>query len=321
MVSLRGTTAILLCILLIAFCIPPVAAADITLITSSPQVLAKGDTLTINGTNATNGTCAVWVIGRNYFDVTNVNPDKKGMLTFVIKPKETMTFSSGQYAVLLQDPGKNGGLEIAPLYWSDGIKIANNGKIIDEIGLKENLKGNVQPEVDTILDVAGHSETDDVFTTSYVTVEDPSVHFNKIASSDAHLPTQTTGEQIVITGLTNTGSENTLRVAIIDQHSGAVVISKPVPVVSGTNQNSWSFSLDSPGLAPGNYTVRVGWMKSDTDVLGTAQLSIRDSSVVTPVQIPEIPTGVTGLDVFFPLVISLAALCIIGIIIVVSLKD
>ena len=127
-----------------AFCVPSVAA-DITLTTSSPQVLARGDTLTINGTNAINGTCAVWVIGRNYFDVTNVNPDKKGMLTLVIKPKETMTFSSGEYAVLLQDPGKNGALEIGPLYWSDGIKIANNGKIIDEIGLKENLKGNVEP--------------------------------------------------------------------------------------------------------------------------------------------------------------------------------
>ena len=175
--------------------------------------------------------------------------------------------------------------------------------------------------VNTILDVAGHSETDDVFTTTYVIVEDPSVHFNKITSSDSHLPTQTTGEQIVITGLTNTGSENTLRVAIIDQNSGAVVISKPVPVVSGANQNSWLFNLDSPGLAAGNYTVRVGWMKSDTDVLGTAQLSIRDSSVVTPVQLPDLPTGVTGLDLFFPLVISLAALCIIGIIIVVSLKD
>jgi hypothetical protein len=320
MVSSRGTMAILLCVLLMALFIPP-AGADITLVTSSPQVLARGDTLTINGTNATNGTCAVWVIGRNYFDVTSVNPDKKGMLTLVIKPKETMTFSSGQYAVLLQDPGKNGGLEIAPLFWSDGIKIANNGKIIDEIGLKENFKGNIQPVVDTILEAAGHSKTDDVFTATYVTVEDPSVYLNKMTSSDSRLPTQTTGEQIVITGITNAGSEDTLSVAIIDQHSGAVVLSKPVPVVSGTNQNSWSFNLDSPGLAAGNYTVRVGWMKSDTDVLGTAQLSIRDSSIVPPVQIPALPAGVTILDVFFPLVISLAALCIIGIIIVVSLKD
>lgn len=322
MLSSCRTKAILLLILLVTLGIMPVSA-EITLATSSPHVLVKGDTMTLNGTQATNGTCAVWVIGRQYFDVKTVNPDKKGMLTFVMRPEETRKFFSGQYAVLLQDPGKNGGLEIEPLYWSDGIKVANKGKIIDEIGLKENLKGNVQPAVDTIMSVAGRSETDDIFTSTYVTIEDPLVSFNKIvpANTDSHLPTQTTGEQIVITGTTNTGSENTLRIAIIDQHSGATVVSKPVPVVAGNNQNTWSFTLESPGLPAGNYSVRAGWLKSDADVLGTAGISIRDSNVFTPSPIPESPVDVSGLGVLFPLVISLAALCIIGIIIVVSLKD
>jgi hypothetical protein len=310
-------------ILLIPFCVLPAAAGEITLTASSPQVLVKGDTMTLSGTQATNGTCAVWVIGRQYFDVKTVNPDKKGMLTFVIKPEETRKFSTGQYAVLVQDPGKNGGLEIEPLYWSDGIKIANMGKIIDQIGLKENLRGDVHPAVDTILSAVNRSKTDDSFTSAYISVEDPEVNFNKIldAHADLHLPTQTTGEQITITGTTQVGPENTLRVAIIDRQSGAVIVSKPVPVVAGTNRNSWSFTLSSPGLSAGNYSVQVGWLKSDDDVLGTALLTIRESNVLSPTPLPESPGEVAGLDVFFPLIISLAALVIIGIIIVVSLRD
>lgn len=317
----RWVYTMIIAVLLVLPVIP--AGASVTAVTSTHNTIVKGDRVLLNGTNAMNGTYGIWVVGRNYFDVKTVTPDKKGTFTYIIKGDETARYSSGQYAILIQDPGANQNLEIEPLYWSDGIKIANRGKIVDEIGLKENLRANVAPAVKTILDATGKSVTDDTFSVSWYYVEEPFIRFNILADreKEVRLPDQTTGEEIAISGTTNAGVENTLRVGIYDLASGSLVTAKAVPVMKGDSSNKWTYTLASPGLQPGEYYISVGWGKTNTTGIGTALLSIRESRIVPVEHTRPVPVPAEyNPDVFYPLIISGGALVLIGIIMVVSLK-
>ena len=316
--SWKYTAAIVIVLLQFMLILP--ASATITAKCSWHETITKGDTVTLVGTESTNGTVVIWVIGRNYFDIKTVNPDKKGNFSFVVKPDETRKYSSGQYAVLIVDPGQNGAIEIEPLVWEEGIKIADRGKIVTDIGTKEALRAVVTPEVNAILNAAVRPGVDDIITPYYFYVEEPGVHFDAMSGtgSQSRLPNQTTGEKIVVTGTTNMGVENQLRVEIRDQTSNALITSGSVPVVDGTILNRWAYELAAPGLQKGDYFITVGSLKGSPT--GTALLTIaRQNSQ----PIPE--TGAThgldsGFDIFIPLLISLGALGIIGVIIMVSIK-
>ena len=314
-------TAVIVIVLLQFMLILP-ASATITAKTSWHETITKGDTVTLFGTESTNGTVAIWVIGRNYFDIKTVNPDKKGNFSFVVKPDETRKYSSGQYAVLIVDPGQNGAIEIEPLVWEEGIKISDRGKIVTDIGTEEALRAVVTPEVNAILNATVRPGVDDIITPYYFYVEEPVVHFNAIAGTGAQsrLPNQTTGEKIVVTGTTNMGVENQLRVEIRDQTSNALITSGNVPVVDGTILNRWAYELAAPGLQKGDYFITAGSLKGSPTGTGTALLTIAGQN---PPPIPE--TGAargldSGFDIFIPLLISLGALAIIGVIIMVSIK-
>ncbi len=77
--------------------------ASLSFSTSSPQTIAKGDTVTIVGTGATNGTVTLWIIGRNYFRISTAVPDTTGKFAITVRPEDTVQFSSGQYAFVIQD--------------------------------------------------------------------------------------------------------------------------------------------------------------------------------------------------------------------------
>ena len=316
----RKNTVAIIILLLFILVLP--ASATITVVTSWHDTITKGDTVTLTGTGFTNGTVSIWVIGRNYLDTKTAVPDKKGNFSFVVKPEENRKYSSGQYAFLVQDPGQNGAIEIEPFVWDDGIKIANRGKIVTDIGRKEDLAAFVKSNVDALINASARPDVDDLFTSYYFYVEEPVVHFDGVTSSGSasRLSNITTGERIVVTGTTNMGVENQLRVEIRNVTSWALIISGTVPVVPGSIQNRWSYELDEPGLQEGEYVITMGWRKGGTSGTGTALLTVARQPP------PPFPgTGEAhGLDLgyatFIPLIISLGALGIIGIIILASVR-
>ena len=98
-------------ILLLAIIVIPVTAA-VYYSTSAPGIITKGDSFSVSGTGAVNGTVGIWIVGRDHFEVMTSAPDRHGNFSITIKPSATDSFSSGQYAIVFQDPGANGVLEI-----------------------------------------------------------------------------------------------------------------------------------------------------------------------------------------------------------------
>ena len=83
-------------------------------------------------------------------------------------------------AVVLQDPGPTGTMEIEPVDTSGNLTIMNRGKIIARRGAVEDLPGNVQPvRLDTLLSAASLQGVDDTFVMEYFFVEEPAVHFDQ----------------------------------------------------------------------------------------------------------------------------------------------
>jgi hypothetical protein len=309
-------------LILLVLTVVPVSAA-LTVATSSPQIIVIGDTVALNGTAAMNGTVALWVIGRDYFDLITTVPDKKGDFSFVLKPVDTGKFSTGRYALILQDPGADRTLDITPVFWSDGIRIADNGKNIANIGPEADLPANITPVATAIMNAAGMRDVDDVLTLQYFFVEDAFIRFNRVidTSEGSRLQDQTTGQGILITGTTNMGVENILRIDIRNQTNGALVTSRTVPVVVGSGLNRWSYELPEPGLPAGNYTITAGWLKSYTNGNGSASIMILAQYISSPLPLPEIPGPVNLYDLLLPLLISITGLGIIAIIMFVALKE
>lgn len=319
---LRGLNTVILLLLMVFLSLP--ASAALTVVTSGSQTIAKADTVTLMGTDAQNGSVTLWIVGRNYFDTKTATPDKKGNFTFVIKPEESNKFSSGEYVFFIQDPGADKSFEIAPLVWSDGIRIADQGKVITNIGLKSSFRADIGPVAATIHNISKLSDVDDLFTPYYFYVEEPYMRFNRVSESGSgKLPDQTTGEALLITGTTNVGPENLLEVEIRNATSNDLITSQTVQVERGSNANQWTYSLDEPGLPAGSYVVTVGEQKYTTSGSASAQLTILENRIAgtptSPLQ-QELPTGETLYGVILPLIISFAALVIIGIIMLVSLR-
>jgi hypothetical protein len=312
---MRSARKVIVLLFALAACIVLPAAASLTVYyhASTPQIITKGDAFSVSGTGAVNGTVALWVIGRGTLEVRSVAPDRHGNFSLFFKPTETQEFSSGQYAIVLQDPGFSGTMEIeAGRDTSGNLTIMNRGKIIARLGAEENLRGNVQKETDILTSAAGLQGVDDRFVTDYFFVEEPAVHFDQlIPASGSRLPDQVSGEGFLFTGTTNMGVENTLRAELRTADTNAPVTAKEIPIIPGSSLNRWSYGIGAPGLEPGTYFLSVGWTKSNTTGTGTAQFSVKGATGT----IPPAP-GFTPAAGNVPLPKGLDTLLIIGIIFV-----
>lgn len=250
--------------------------ASVYYTSSAHQIITKGDTFTVSSTSAKNGLVVIWIMGRDYFDTLSVTPDRNGNFSVTLKPTATEKFSSGQYAIVIQDPGPNGRMEIEPGTDSSGnLTLMNRGKIIEKIGARKDLKGNVQPVVAVLLDAANIQGVDDSFLPEYFFVEEPSVQFDQMNSiSKSQLSNQITGEPLIISGTTNMGPENSLRTHIYNRDTNGLVISNTIPITGGFPINRWSYQIEAPGLPQGNYYLTVGWAKSNTTSTGMVNFDV-----------------------------------------------
>ncbi len=316
-VNISAMRAVTIILLLACMTIP--VAASVYYTSSAPQIITKGDTFSVSSTSAKNGTVVIWIIGKDFFDTLSVTPDRYGNFSISLKPTTTEKFSSGQYAVVIQDPGPNGVMEIEPGTDSSGnLTIMNRGKIIEKIGVRQDLKGNVQPVVAVLMNAANLPLVDDSFLPEYFFVEEPSVQFdNMISVPKSQLSNHITGERLVISGTTNMGPENSLRTHIYNRDTNELIISNTIPITGGTQINSWSYQIEAPGLPQGNYYITVGWTKSNTTSTGLAKFAVENPGTPTPSQ-PENPGIVKHVprDDFSPFLFLTVSMVLIIILIV-----
>jgi hypothetical protein len=277
-----GAASIILLLGILA--IPATAAVYFT--TSAPGIITKGDAFSVSGTGAVNGTVGIWVVGRDHFEVLTTAPDRQGNFSITFKPSATDMFSSGQYAVIFQDPGTSGVLEIeGGTDVNDSLVVMNRGKIVARLGPRQELGGSVRMAVDQILNTTSLSGIDDTFQVKFFFVAEPRIYFDKlIPASGFRLPDQITGERILISGTTNIGTENTLNTEIRTRTTNEVVTVKTIPVIAGYPMNTWIWDLDAPGLPPGDYQLTVGLPKSNTTSNATFAVKYPAPPSSTPVK-------------------------------------
>jgi hypothetical protein len=300
-------------IVLLAFMVTPVAAS-VYYTSSAPQIITKGDSFTISGTGEKNGTVTIWIIGRDNFDTLVSTPDRNGNFSVLIKPTTTEKFSRGQYAIVLQDPGLNGMVEIEPgTDSSANLTISNRGKIIEKLGALQDLNGNVQPVVAALINAQKIQSVDDTFLPEYFMVEEPSVQFNNLISSSAtRLPDQITGESIAISGTTNMGPENYLRAHIYNQTTNVLITSNTLRIVAGSQINYWSYEISAPGLPQGDYFLTVGWEKPDQTSTGKAMFTVKNPLPLTsPPPFPGIERDVPRDDMSTLLFLTISGVLVI----------
>jgi len=145
-----GKHGFVILILLLALIVTPVTAT-VYFTPSAPRIITKGDPFSISGTGAVNGTVAIWIVGRDHFEILTTAPDRHGNFSITIKPSATNDFSSGQYGILLQDPGSSGILELeGGTDINDNLVVMNRGKIITRLGYRQDLGENIRPVVEQI---------------------------------------------------------------------------------------------------------------------------------------------------------------------------
>jgi len=272
-------------ILLFAIIAIPVNAA-VYFTNSAPGIITKGDYFSVSGTGAVNGTVGIWIVGRDHFEVLTTAPDRHGNFSITIKPSATDSFSSGQYAIVFQDPGVNGLLDIGGGTDVNGtLTVMNRGKIVARLGPRQGLGENVRRVVDQILNTSSIPNIDDSFRVEFFFVEEPAIHIDRIIpASGFRLPDQITGERIIITGTTNIGTDNTIGTKIRTKNTNEIVTIKTIPVIRGNPMNTWTWDLDAPGLPPGDYELTLIWEKANVSSNGTFTVKYPVPPSSTPVK-------------------------------------
>ena len=277
---------ILIIILALAIAAAP-AAATVYFSSSAPGIITKGDQFTITGTGAVNGTIGIWIIGRDHFESLTTSPDRQGNFTVTMKPSATAEYSSGQYVILCQDPGRNGILEIEGGTDVNGnLVVMNRGKIVSRLGSRQELGGNIRMITEQIQSASTVYSVDDSIQGDFFFVAMPKIYFNDIIpASGLQLPDQTAGERIVITGTTNIGPQNVLKTEIWTVDPPEIVSEKSIPILAGDSMNTWSWDLEAPGLPPGDYNLTVMWENSrDARISGTFTVKHPASPIASPIK-------------------------------------
>lgn len=305
---------ILFLALLLALVAAP-ATADLYFSTSAPGIITKGDPFSVSGTGAVNGTVGIWIVGRDHFEVMTTAPDRHGNFSVTIRPSATDLFSSGRYAILIQDPGKSSILEIeGGTDLNDNLVVMNRGKIVTTLGRRQDLGENIRPVVTQIISSSTLPGIDDTFHAEYFFVEEPAIFFDRlIPASGFRLPEQITGERIIVHGTTNIGTENLLSTEIRTRNSKEIVTIKNIPVRAGNPMNTWTWDLDAPGLPPGEYQLTVAWAKANVTGNGVFTVKYPASPSFPPVHPVDQKIPQQDGDYTFPIFVT-ATLIVLAIV-------
>jgi hypothetical protein len=299
-----GKRGVVILVLLLAIIAAPVTAA-VYFTTSAPGIITKSDTFSISGTGAVNGTVGIWIVGRDQFEVLTIAPDRHGNFSLTLKPSATDRFSSGQYAIIFQDPGASNVLEIEGGTDINGsLVVMNRGKIVARLGHRQDLGENIHTVADMILSTSFIPGIDDIFLAEFFFVQKPAIFFDElIPASGLRIPDKIPGERIIISGTTNIGTENTLSTEIRTRNSHDVITVKTIPILAGYRLNTWTWDLDTPGLPPGDYDITVWWAKSD--VTSNATFTVKNPALPSSSPVKPVDTTIPPQhDYTFPVLVA-----------------
>ena len=89
-------------------------AVTLTPGSTSTTSIANGDPVIIPGiaTGHPQNGLQVWVIGKNYVKISNVQVNRDDTYSYELKSADTQNLASGQYLVIIQHPMMNGEFDI-----------------------------------------------------------------------------------------------------------------------------------------------------------------------------------------------------------------
>ena len=232
-------------------------------------MLAKGDPLTITGVGYHNGSATLWGIGYSFLNSTVVNASPTGTITWTFNAGTTQTFHSGPLMIVVQDPGQDRNYSIVANESAGKCLITS----VDGTPLFETEVGSMN--IPAALDLADllknqidGNGTDDSCLLQTVYVEEPALHLSTVKLGSA--PVVPAGECVLVQGTINMAPENRITARIYDtgviEKTGQRTPVRPATVVAtgkGVWENTWECSLDTAGLAPGEYLVEIGWDRSE----------------------------------------------------------
>ncbi|PKL64114.1 MAG: hypothetical protein CVV32_10695 [Methanomicrobiales archaeon HGW-Methanomicrobiales-3] len=270
----------ILCIgILISALAGPVIAYELTTDTGT---IANGDPVTLRGiaTGHPREGLQVWVIGKNYLDISTIPVNNDNSFEFELKPSETLNLASGQYFVVVQHPMMNGEFDI---YYD-----AASGKVINrQMGADGNTiytmsgAGSLQgpASANALVSAISSQNVDDTFTTYTFFISPPSALIYPIGD-------HAVGDRFTISGSTNLAAGDQLMVEITSSSfqptrktadggfSGSAGTATVVPGQGGNNR--WSFDVDASEFKPDEYIVTVKGIT--VDVTGSTVFMIREQS-------------------------------------------
>ncbi len=283
----RNVTACAFFLLVCATLVAPSMA--VTLVPGSTSItnIAQGDPVIIHGiaTGHPQNGLKVWVIGKNYVKISNVQVNEDNTYSYELKSSDTRDLATGQYLVIIQHPMMNGEFDIVydPASGSVINRQLDSGEAIFQLTGPGSLQ---RPDAGYALMQAISSQNiDDTFTTVPFFVDAPVSLIQPIGNHNV-------GDTFTINGSTNLAVGDDLLVEVYSSSFGPTHKMQSgefsgstgtVSVVPGTNgYNSWSFFVDTSAFKPDEYLVKVSGVSLDVTASTTFTVTERAPVTTTP---------------------------------------
>ena len=283
----RKVTEYALFLLVCATLVVPSMAVTLTPGNTSITNIANGDPVIIHGiaTGHPQNGLQVWVIGKNYVKISNVQVNEDNTYSYELKSSDTRDLTSGQYLVIIQHPMMNGEFDI--VYDPASGRVINRQLDSGEAIFQLTGPGSLQrPDAGYALMQAINSQNiDDTFTTVPFFVDAPVSLIDPIGNHYV-------GDTFTITGSTNLAVGDDLLIEIYSssfgpthkmqsgEFSGSTGTASVAPGKNGYNR--WSFPVDTSTFKPDEYLVKVSGITLDVTASTTFTVTERPQVTTTP---------------------------------------
>lgn len=268
-VEQKSTVPVLVLTFAVLISVVSPCTAGINIQASHDIVLAKGDPLIIIGDGYHNGSATLWGIGYSFLAGRVVNSSRDGTITCAWDSGTTQGFHSGPFMIVVQDPGQDLDYSLLANESAGKCRITEAaGTLLFETEVEAINIPAALDLADLLKNRINESGTDDSCVIRTVYVEEPALHLSRVEpGSDLVVPA---GEHVLVKGTMNMAPDNLITARIYDavviEQTGQHIPVRPATAVrtgNGTRENTWEYSLDTAGLAPGEYLVEIGWDRSE----------------------------------------------------------
>jgi trimeric autotransporter adhesin len=244
--------------------------------------VAKGDSLIISGksTGASGKKVAIWIFGKNYFLYDEESVERDGTFGYKLSEQQTRKMESGQYVVIIQHPMSNGQYGVWPDAKRELVvgRYPTEGAPIFRISGPGALKG--PDAANALISALESPNIGDQYSRWDIRVTNPRIGIDPASSQ------QVAGKPMVISGTTNLGVGKRLLLEITDNsfaptkkndrnnfqgYSASTVIFE-----DSNKTQTFSFSIPSDRLSPGEYRMSVQGVETEVMTSGLLSVTMKD---------------------------------------------